>query len=130
MVDKSLMKIIYYIKCNDRSSQKENKLILISFMKILVYRNYLYVKTNFLYWLIHVMQRKNLTKLDKVVHNLSEKEHENSMEMLKREKLLYGSKGNVHKVLFQFLLNNGFLNINCSHVLSPQFLIFSMFCKE
>ena len=38
---------------------------------------------------------QNLKKLDNIVHNLSEKEHEIFMEMLQREELLGGSKGNV-----------------------------------
>ena len=50
------------------------------------------------------MWRKKLKKLDKIVHNLSEKECERFMEMLQREELLGGSKGNVYQVFFQFLL--------------------------
>ena len=53
-----------------------------------------------------------MKKVDKIVHNLSEKEHERFREMLQREELLGGSKGNVYQVFFQFLLKNEFLNIN------------------
>ena len=41
------------------------------------------------------MQRIFLKKLDKIIHNLSDKECEKLREMLKRGKLLGGSKGNV-----------------------------------
>jgi len=42
---------------------------------------------------MRVMHSKNLTKLDKIVHNLNEKEHNFFMEMLQREEI-GGSKGN------------------------------------
>ena len=58
------------------------------------------------------MQSKNLKKLDKIVHNLSEKECERFREMFQRNKLLDGSKGNAYDVFFQFLLKNEYLNIN------------------
>ena len=61
---------------------------------------------------MYVMQRKNLKKLDKIIHNLSEKECDNFREMLQREELLSGSKSNVYEVFFQFLLKNNFPNIN------------------
>ena len=41
------------------------------------------------------MQRKKLKKLNKIVHNLSEKECERVKEMFQREELLGRSKGNV-----------------------------------
>ena len=50
------------------------------------------------------MQSKNLKKLDKIVHNLSEKERESLREMFQRGELLGGSKGNAYKVFFHFLL--------------------------
>jgi len=43
------------------------------------------------------MQSKNLKKIDKMVRNLSAKEHKIFMEMLKKEEL-GGSKGNQHEV--------------------------------
>lgn len=49
--------------------------------------------------------KKNLKKLNKIVHNLSEKEHE-FREMLQREELLGGSKVNVYEFFFKFLLRN------------------------
>ena len=58
------------------------------------------------------MQSKNLKKLDKIVHNLSEKENESLREMMQRGELLSGSKGNVYQVFFQFSLKNDFFNIN------------------
>ena len=99
MVDKSSMKIYYCNKLNDNSSQQENQTLSISFIKNLVYWNYLYVQMNYMYFLICVMQRKKLKKPDKIIHNLSEKEHENLREMLQRKELLAGSKGNVYQVL-------------------------------
>ena len=41
-------------------------------------------------------QNKNLNKIDKIVHNLSEKDYERFMEMLQREELFDGSKGNLY----------------------------------
>ena len=58
------------------------------------------------------MQSKNLKKLDKIIHNLSEKERERFRKTLQRDELLGGSKGNVYDVFFRFLLKNEFLNIN------------------
>jgi hypothetical protein len=43
-----------------------------------------------------IMQSKNLKKFNKIVYNLSEKEHKRFMEMLQREELV-GSKGNQHE---------------------------------
>jgi hypothetical protein len=43
------------------------------------------------------MQRKNLKKLDKMVHNLSAEENKIFMEMLQKEEL-GRSKGNQHEV--------------------------------
>ena len=43
---------------------------------------------------------KNLKKLDKIVHNIGEKENESLREMFKRRELLSGSKGNVYQVFF------------------------------
>jgi hypothetical protein len=43
------------------------------------------------------MQRKNLKKLQKIVWNLSGKEHKSFMEMLQREEL-GGSKGDQYEV--------------------------------
>jgi hypothetical protein len=48
-----------------------------------------------MYWLMHVMQRKNLKKIDKIVCNMSVKERKSFMEMLQREET-GGSKGNQH----------------------------------
>ena len=48
-----------------------------------------------MYLLIGVMQSKSIERLDNIFHNLSEKEHEIFMEILQKEKLLGGSKGNV-----------------------------------
>ena len=45
----------YYSKHSDSSSQQENKVICTSFIKNLVYWNYLYIQINYTYWLIHVM---------------------------------------------------------------------------
>jgi hypothetical protein len=42
------------------------------------------------------MQSKNLKKLNKIVHNLSAKDHKKFMEMLQIEEL-GGSKGNHHE---------------------------------
>ena len=78
----------YFTKRNDNSSQHENKAISIRFTKILVYWHYLYAQINYVYWLICVRQSKNLKKLDKIVHNLSEKDREGFREMLQREELL------------------------------------------
>ena len=62
-------------------------------------------KINYVYWLICVMQSKNLKKLDKVIHNISEKESERLRETFQTRKLLLGgSKGNVYQVFFHFLL--------------------------
>ena len=49
------------------------------------------------------MQRKKLKKLDKIVHNLSQKEHESFREILQRDELLGGSKGNVYEIFFHIL---------------------------
>ena len=57
-----------------------------------------------MYYLICVMKRKKLKKLEKIVLNLSEKEHEILRETLQRGKLLGGSKGNVYQIFFLFLL--------------------------
>ena len=107
------MKRTYCSKHNDNSSQQENRVLSINFIKNLVHWNYLYIQINYVYWLICVMQSKNLKKLDKIVHNLSEIKHEILREMLQRGELLCGSKGNVYQVFFHFLLKNEFLNINC-----------------
>ena len=106
MVDKSSLKIIYCSKCNDSSSQQERKVISISFIKNLVYWNYLYIQINYVYWLICVLESKNLKKLNKIVCNLSEKQHESSKEMLQKEDLLGGSEGNdhVHEVFFSLFI--------------------------
>ena len=45
------------------------------------------------------MQSKKLKKLEKIVHNLSEK-NVTFREILQREELLVGSKGNVYEVFF------------------------------
>ena len=44
---------------------------------------------------MHVIHRKKLKKLDKIVHILSAKERKSFMEMLQREET-GGSKGNQH----------------------------------
>lgn len=59
MANKGSMKRIYCSKHNYSSSQQENKLISISFIKKIVYWNYLYIQINYVYWLICVMHRKN-----------------------------------------------------------------------
>jgi hypothetical protein len=58
------------------------------------------------------MQRKNLKKLNKIVHNISEKEHERFREMLQREELLDGSNDNVREVFLLVFTKTEFLNIN------------------
>ena len=84
-----------------------------------------------MYWLICVTQRKNLKKLDKIIHNPSEKEHESLMETLQRGELLDGSKGNVYQVYYHFLLKKDeFLNINWWHVLNARFYIILMLCRK
>ena len=50
---------------NDSSSKQENQVLSISFIKNLLYWNYLYIKINYIYWLIRVMQRKKFKKLGK-----------------------------------------------------------------
>ena len=45
-----------------------------------------------------------MNKLDKIVHNISEKEHERLREMLERGELLGGSKGNACHIFLRFLL--------------------------
>ena len=63
-----------------------------------------------MYCLICVMQSKKFKKLNKIVHNLSEKECESLMEMLQRGELLGRLKGNVYQFFFHFLLKkNDFL---------------------
>jgi hypothetical protein len=52
---------------------------------------------NDVYWIMCVMQRKNLKKLQKIVWNLSGKECKIFMEMLQREEL-GGSKGDQYEV--------------------------------
>ena len=76
------------------------------------------------------MQIKKLKKLDKIVHNPSEKKCERFMEIFQIEELLGWSKCNVYQVFFQFLLKNEFLNINLYHVLNTWFHIFLMLCRE
>ena len=98
------MKRNYCSKCNDSSTQQENQVLSISFIKNLEYWNYLYIQINYMYCLICVMHSKNLKNLDKIVHNLSIKENESLNETLQRGELLGGSKGNVYQVFFQFLL--------------------------
>ena len=63
------------------------------------------------------MQSKNLKRLGKIVHNLNEKEHERFREMLQKEDLLCGSKGNdhVHGFFFSLFIKNEFLNIHRQH---------------
>ena len=94
------MKRTFCSKCNDSSTQQENQALFISFIKTLEYWNYLYVHINYVYCVICIMQRKNLKKLDHIVHNLSEKECESLKKMLKIGELICGSKGNVYKVFF------------------------------
>jgi hypothetical protein len=42
---------------------------------------------------MHVIQSKNLKKLDKMVHNISGKEHKIFMELLQREELSVSKGG-------------------------------------
>ena len=51
-----------------------------------------------------MMHSKILKKLDKIVHNLSEKERESLKEMLQRGELLGGSKGNVYPIFLPFFI--------------------------
>ena len=106
------MKRTYCSKHNDSSTQQEDQVLSISFIKKLEYWTYLYIHINHMYYLICIMQRKKSKKLNKFVHNLSEKEHESLSEMFQRVELLGRSKGNVYQVFFRFLLENKFLNIN------------------
>ena len=82
------------LKHSDSSSQQEKKAISISFIKNLVYWNCFYIQINYVYWLICVMQSKNFKRLDNIVRNLTEKEHESFREMLQKDYLLGGPKGN------------------------------------
>ena len=112
------MKRTYCSKRDGSSSQQKNKESSLSFINDLVYWNYLYVQINYVYCLICITQSKKLKKLDKIDHNLSEKKCESLREMLQREELLGGSKGNVYQAFLQFLLKNEFLNINHLHILN------------
>ena len=79
------------------------------------------------------MQRKKLKRLDKIVQNLNEKEHERFREVLQKEDPLGGSKGTDHVdevSFFHFLLKNEFVSINCQHVLNTRCYIVFMLCKE
>jgi hypothetical protein len=111
MVDKISMKRTYYNN-NDSSTQQENQVLSISFIKNLEYWNYLYVHINYMYCLVCIMHSKKLKKLNMIVNNLSEKECERLREMFQRGDLLGGSKGNVYQVFLWFLLKNKFPNIN------------------
>ena len=73
---------------------------------------------------------KNLERLYKIVCILSENKCESFREMLEREELLGGSKGNYIKFFFHFLLKNDFFNINSQHVLNTRFHIVLMLCRE
>ena len=112
MVNKSSMKRMYWSKHNDSSTQQENYVLSISFIKNLEYWNYIYVHINYMCFLICIIHRKKLNKLNKIVHNISEKKHERFREILQREELLGGSKGNVYQLFFEFYYKNEFLNIN------------------
>ena len=131
MVVKSSTKRTSCSKHTNGSSQKEKKIIYISFIKNLVYLNYFYIQINYVYWLIHVIQRKNLKRLNTIICNLNENERESFRKMLQKNDLLGGSKGNdVHEVFFHFLLKNEFLNINRQHVLNTQCHVVFMLCME
>ena len=112
------MKIANHNKCSDRSSQEDKKVVSISFIKNLVNGMVFTFKLIILNWLIHMMHNKNLKRLNKIVLNLNENEHERFREIFPKKDLLIGSKGSdVHEVFFHFSLKNEFINTNCQHVL-------------
>ena len=88
------MKRTYCSKHDGSSSQQMNQVISLSFIKNVIHKNDLYVHINCVYFLIHVMQRKFLKKLDNIIRILSENDHRIFMEVLQSEELLSGSKGN------------------------------------
>ena len=59
-----------------------------------------------MHFFISITQSKTLNKLDKIVHNLSDKKNERLREMLQRGELLGVSKGIVYQIFLYLLLKN------------------------